>query len=34
MSAARSIKAKEVGITIDFGVFKLQTKWVPDSAAA
>jgi hypothetical protein len=30
MSAARSIKAKEVGIAIDFGIFKLQTKWVPD----
>jgi hypothetical protein len=30
MSSARTIKTKEVGITIDFGVFKLQTKWVSD----
>jgi hypothetical protein len=24
-------RAKEVGIAIDFGIFKLDTKWVPDS---
>ena len=30
MSPSRSIKAKEVALAIDFGVFKLQTKWVPD----
>jgi len=30
MGSARSIKAKEIGIAIDFGVFKLETKWVPD----